>query len=179
MSSLHVVTAFDVTASVDAESRTIEGLAVPYGLVGRPGGAFTGTPVEFAPGSFARSLNARADKVRLIVDHDRSRPIGRLVSFEERPEGLHTVWKVASTPAGDHVLAEAADGIRDGLSVGADVVTHTRLADRVQVTEARLIEVSMVAFPAFDSARVSRVAAAEPVPGRDPRSLRLRLTLEN
>ena len=178
MSTLHIVTAFETTASVDLESRTITGIAVPYNVTGSPGGSFR-SPLEFAPGAFSRSLAARAHRVRLIVDHDRSRPIGKLLDFEESPQGLTTRWKIASTPAGDQMLAEAADGIRDGLSVGADVIQHEVARDRVRVTEAKLIEVSLVAFPAFDAARVTRVAAHLIPAGRDPRTLRLRMTLEN
>jgi uncharacterized protein len=179
MSTLHVVTAFDTTATVDREARTIEGLAVPYGITARPGGSLR-RPVEFARGSFDRTLKARADKVRLIVEHDQSRPVGKLIAYEDTAEGLLTTWRIASTSAGDQILAEAGEGIRDGLSVGADVIARTEHPDRVLITEAKLVEVSVVAFPAFDSARVSRVAAQDQhLTGRDPRALRLRLILEN
>lgn len=178
MSELELVTAYELTASVDVEARTIEGIAVPYDVVGTPGGSLR-QPVRFARGSFARSLAARADRVRLVTDHDRNRPIGKLVDFEDTPTGLFTRWRIARTAGGDQVLIEAADGIRDGLSVGAEIISHDRGPDAVTVTEAKLIEVSLVAFPAYDAARITRVAATETPAGRDPRTMRLRLTLEN
>lgn len=172
--------AADVTATADTDTRTISGLAVPYGGPGLPGGAFRGRPVVFAAGALTRSLEERASKLRLIVDHDHTRAVGRLTAWADQPDGLHTTWKVARTPAGDAVLAEAADGIRDGLSIGADVIRYTERGDTVEVTEARLLEVSLVAFPAFDTARVTDVAAQHDTahtPGVDPRVLRYRLNL--
>ena len=171
-----IITAYDVTATADVEARTITGLAVPYGVPGRPGGDVSG-PVVFAAGSLSRSLTERGDRIRLVVDHDRTRAVGRLVSWDDTAEGLHTAWKIARTPAGDAVLAEAADGVRDGLSVGAEVIRSAPRNGVIEVTEARLVETSLVAFPAFDSARVSRVAATTTSPGRDPRFLRLRLMI--
>ena len=171
-----LLTAFEVAAaSADVESRTISGVALPYGVPGNPGGA--SGPVVFAAGSLSRSLSERANRVRLVVDHDRSRPIGRLLSFEDSVEGLSTLWKVARTPAGDDALAEAADGVRDGLSVGVEVIRSLPRDGVLEVVEARLVETSLVAFPAYESARVQRVAASESR-GRDPRVLRLLLNLK-
>jgi HK97 family phage prohead protease len=159
---------------VDAESRTIRGLAVPWDQPGHPGGS-GGRPVVFTAECLTRSLQERGHRVRLLLDHDASRPIGRLVEWSSQPEGLLTVWRIARTPTGDAALAEAAEGIRDGLSVGVDVLRTSARRDALEVLEARCTEVSLVSFPAFDAARVSSVAASESIPGRDPRILRLRL----
>lgn len=178
MNSLTVV-AFEVPTSTEVDSRTITGVAVPYDTSGRPGGTFAGIPVSFAPGSLSKSISERGNKVRLIVDHDRTRPIGKLVAHSDTAEGLETSWRIARTPAGDSVLAEAADGIRDGLSIGVDVLEHEVDGDSIRVTEARLVEVSLVAFPAYDSARVADVAATEVPRGIDPRIVRYKLNLRS
>lgn len=170
-----LITAYDLTATADPEARTITGTAVPYGVPGNPGGV--SGPVVFLAGSLARSLDERSHRVRLVVDHDRTRPVGRLESFQDTPAGLITTWKIASTAAGDAVLTEAAEGIRDGLSVGAEVIRSSPRGGALEIVEARLVETSLVALPAFDSARVSRVAATQTTPGRDPRTLRLRLSI--
>jgi HK97 family phage prohead protease len=172
-------TASDITASTDLETRIIEGIAVPYNEQGLPGGAFAGTPVMFRPGALTRSLNERSGKVKLIVDHDRTRPIGRLTKFTDTPTGLNAKFTIARTPAGDAVLAEAADGVRDSFSVGVAVLDHTVTATGIEVIEARLEEVSLVSFPAFAGATVDRVAATEQAPARgtDPRVIRLRHNL--
>lgn len=163
--------------TANAESRVIEGTAVTYGTTGTPGGEFAGRRMSFAPGAFGRSLRARADKVRLLVQHDHAHPIGKLVDWQDTGDGLFTSWKIASTTAGDQALVEASEGIRDGLSVGAEVITHKNVGNTIHVTEARLLEVSLVTVPAFDDARVTRVAASHH-DGLDPRSLRLSLILK-
>lgn len=174
-----IFTAFDsadLTASID--TRTIEGTAIRYDEPGKPGGSFGGKATYFHPESLTRSLNARSDKVRLLVQHDQTRPVGRLVEFANTDVGLTTRWKIANTPAGDVALAEAADGVRDGLSVGVEVIDFTERSDAWIINEAKLVEVSLVAFPAYDSARVTRVAASQTFEtGRDPRIVRLNLLL--
>lgn len=177
MSLIHTsLDAPSLTASAD--SRTIEGIAVVYDGPGSPSGMFGGRTVSFAPGSLDRSLKARASKVRLLVQHDMAHPIGRLTSWVNKPDGLFTTWRIASTPAGDSALVEASEGIRDGLSVGVEVLRYDQTRGTIRVTEGRLLEVSLVSIPAFDDARVSRVAASHHLPGRDPRSLRLSLLLK-
>jgi HK97 family phage prohead protease len=105
--------------------------------------------------------------------------VGRLVEWSEDEAGLSTSWRLANTPAADAVLAEAADGVRDGLSVGVEVIRSAPRGGVLEVLEGKLVEVSLVAFPAYEAARVERVAASDSptIPGRDPRTLRLRLTL--
>lgn len=160
------------------ESRTIEGQAVPYNDPGRPATSLGGRGMVFLQGSLDRSLTQRADKIRLLVQHDQAHPIGRLVDWRNTDEGLSTTWKIASTPAGDLALTEASQGVRDGLSVGVEILEYEERNDYVNVIEAKLLEVSLVSLPAYDRARVHRVAASLPQQGRDPRALRLHLLLK-
>jgi hypothetical protein len=55
---------------------------------------------------------------------------------------------------------EAADGLRDGISVGANIIEHTVKDGNIVVTSAELVEVSLVTNPAFAEARVTQVAAS-------------------
>ncbi len=175
-----IIASFDEAPSVVAavESRTITGQAVPYNDPGRPASSLGGRGMVFLHGSLDRSLQARADKVRLLVQHDATHPVGRLVDWRNTDQGLDTTWKVASTPAGDLALAEASEGVRDGLSVGVEILDYEERDGYVNVLEAKLLEVSLVSLPAYDRARVHRVAASHPLPGRDPRALRLHLILK-
>jgi HK97 family phage major capsid protein len=68
--------------------------------------------------------------------------------------------KISQTTAGSDVLVEAADGLRDGISVGANIIKHTDRDGQIIVTSAELVEVSLVTSPAFDAARVTQVAAS-------------------
>ena len=177
---IHTVASFDTSPAVTAavESRTITGQAVPYNDPGTPASSLGGRGMVFLQGSLDRSLQARSDKVRLLVQHDAAHPIGRLMDWRNTDEGLDTTWKVASTPAGDLALTEASQGVRDGLSVGVEILDYEERDGYVNVVEAKLLEVSLVSLPAYDRARVHRVAASHHQPGRDPRALRLRLLLK-
>jgi HK97 family phage major capsid protein len=68
--------------------------------------------------------------------------------------------KISQTTAGSDVLVEAADGLRDGISVGANIIEHTVKDGNIVVTSAELVEVSLVTSPAFASAKVTQVAAS-------------------
>lgn len=138
----------------DAESRTISGLIVPFDSVGN---ASVGGAVKFERGSLDTS-----QPVKLLLEHERRRPIGKMIEATETDEGIFARFKIATTNAGTDGLIEAAEGLRDGLSVGAIVDAYTVDPDGTKrVTAARLAEVSLVTDPAFSEARVTKVAASE------------------
>jgi HK97 family phage prohead protease len=147
--------------------RELVGLAAPYGTVGRTSAG----PVMFQRGAF--DPDARPP---LFRDHDRTRPIGVVVALEDTPAGLVARCKVSRTPAGDEALELAADGALTGLSVGVEVVAGDLVpaeldgtaGDVLLVTAARFRELSLVAFPAFDTATVHQVAAMIPNTQEEP-----------
>lgn len=148
-----------VTAS--PSERVIEGLCVPYGPVGNSSlGAIT-----FAQGSLTF---AEVGRVKLLFQHDPKVSLGYALSLEERPDGLWGRFSVAEGADGDKALVEAAQGSRDGLSVGVllDEEVLAEIVDKwidgdTSATEAsgRLLEVSQVSIPAFDDARIPSSAA--------------------
>ena len=143
----------DVTAA-DTGRRTIVGTVAPFGAVGNTSLG----PVSFAPGS----IRASGD-VKLLLEHDGRRPIGRATSFQETPDALLGTFRIAQTTVGTDALVEASEGLRGGLSVGAAIREHTiDEAGTMIVTAADLIEVSLVTTPAFSQAQVSTVAASTP-----------------
>lgn len=150
--------------SVDRESRTIEGLALPYGRVAAKGGL----RFRFAPGSIRWSDVGR---VKLLRDHDPAQPLGRAVDLSDGPAGLYVKFRVARGPEGDRALELAEDGVLDGLSVGVDFDAQADAepdpADRsvLVVRRADLREVSLTPMPSFDDARVTSVAASLTAPG--------------
>lgn len=143
-----------VTAA-DTESRTIAGRVVTFGEQGNTSAG----PVVFAPGSIAVPEDPGA--VRLQREHDHTAPLGRGLAFTESEAGIDGEFRVAATAAGNDALVEAAEGLRDGLSVGVDVKAHSMKGGVMHVTAAELVEVSLVTFPAIASARVEKVAASE------------------
>jgi HK97 family phage prohead protease len=139
-----------ITAA-DAKTRTIYGQIVPFGAVG----STSLGPVIFEAGSLHIGEN-----VKVLLEHDGRRPVGKLVSHSANPAGIMGEMKISQTTAGSDVLVEAADGLRDGISVGANIIEHTIKDGQIIVSSAELVEVSLVTSPAFDAARVTKVAAS-------------------
>ena len=139
-----------VTAA-DSDSRTISGTIVTWNEQGRTSAGLT----KFAKNSIALK------SVKLFLEHDRTKPIGKVLSYDETEKGIQAVFKIGKTSAGSDALVEAAEGLRDGFSVGI-MVDEYEIKDGVMViTASTLDEVSLVESPAIDSARVSEVAASD------------------
>ena len=143
-----------VTAeNVDMETRTITGIAAVYGSTGR---------TSAGPTIIQAGAVTVPDRVVMLVNHDENRPIGRLVESQSTDMELLAKFRIAATGDGDTALLEAAEGIRDGLSVGLEVESHEQDdAGNLVVTAGTLREISLVTFPAFTEARVTDVAASE------------------
>ena len=151
--------------AADAARRTITGLVVPWGAYAQ---VSTGQTVAFARGSLSLS-----DRSKLVLDHDPSQPVAVFQSSTDTDEGLEATWRVPAGDRGDQILAEASDGLRDGLSVAADVTTSDDRDEGTWVTQARGRHVALLSEPAFDAARVTQVAATAPTitptpPGEPP-----------
>ena len=139
-----------ITAA-DSNNRTITGKIVTWN---EEGNTSVGRTV-FA----ANSIELKA--VKLLLEHDRTRPIGKVMEFTETKDGIEATFKIANTMAGEDALVEASEGLRDGFSVGAMINEWTNDKGVMKITSASLEEVSLVTDPAIDSARVSEVAASE------------------
>ena len=137
--------------SSDSESRTITGRVVTWNETGSTSAGLT----TFKPESIATK------NVKLLLEHDRTRPIGKVLSMTATEQGIDATFKIAETTAGNDALVEAATGLRDGFSVGVKVNSHDFVDGVLVVAKGSLDEVSLVSEPAIDSARVSSVAASE------------------
>ena len=139
-----------ITAA-DTKSRTISGRIVTWN---QQGNTSVG-PTVFA----ANSIEMKP--VKLLLEHDRTRPIGKVMEFTDTKDGIEATFKIANTMAGEDALVEATEGLRDGFSVGAQINEWANVNGVMKITSATLEEVSLVTDPAIDSARVSEVAASE------------------
>ncbi len=139
-----------ITAA-DVASRTISGTIVTWN---EQGNTSVG-PTVFAKNSIAMK------NVKLLLEHDRTRPIGKLASYDVTDKGIEAKFVLAKTFSADDALEEAATGLRDGFSVGAMIDEWSNDKGVMKITKASLEEVSLVTDPAIDSARVSEVAASE------------------
>lgn len=140
----------------DADSRTISGDILPFG-VDAPRTSF-GRPVRFSAGCLV--VPQDIGRVKLLVDHDHSQPVGFALSLDQNSNAARASFRVGNGPAGDLALSQAADRLRDGLSVGIDIIAGHDDGDTYVVDQAAINEVSLCAIPAFSDARVTSVTAS-------------------
>lgn len=146
-----------VTFSVDSQRRFVEGVALPYNKVGTK----YGMKFRFRPGSIQYGDVGR---VKHLKDH--ITPVGRALNLTDTRTALKARMSVGRGAAGDELLQQAEDGIYDGFSVGVDFSLDpadgdiTLARDGVyDVHRATLQEITSTYKPAFDDARMTRVAA--------------------
>ena len=143
---------FPITlTAADSKKRTISGKIVSWdeqGMTSAGATIFEKDSIDFSK------------PVKLLLEHDRTRPIGRLMDITADETGIEATFKVAATIAGDDSLLEAAEGLRDGFSVGVKINEWKNEDGVLKIKSSSLQEVSLVTDPAIDSARVSEVAAS-------------------
>ena len=143
----------NVEAVDSGERRIISGKIAPYGEVG-----FTSAgKVVFAEGSISAPEPSR---VKLLMSHDNSKPVGRMQSITSAKDGLYASFKVSASSRGSDAILLAQEQLMDGLSVGVEVTASKPQKDYLLVTAATLREVSLVESAAFASAAVQKIAAA-------------------
>jgi HK97 family phage prohead protease/HK97 family phage major capsid protein len=140
-----------ITAA-DAESRIIAGRIVSWNAEGNTSAGRT----MFKPDSIKMSKNTK-----LVLQHDTTRPLGKLMSFSQDDEGITAEFKIAKTTAGNDALEEAATGLRSDFSVGVDVESWDNSNGVMAISASNLIEVSLVTDGAIPGAEVAKVAAEE------------------
>jgi HK97 family phage prohead protease/HK97 family phage major capsid protein len=140
-----------ITAA-DAESRIIAGRIVSWNAEGNTSAGRT----MFEKDSIKMSKNTK-----LVLQHDTTRPLGKLVSFEQDEMGITAEFKIAKTTAGNDALEEAATGLRSDFSVGVDVEEWDNKDGVMAISASNLIEVSLVTDGAIPGAEVAKVAAVE------------------
>lgn len=151
---MKVSMSLDLVAA-DVESRTITGIIAPFETTGQPNIG----QVQFGKGSL--NIADPAD-VLLFSEHDMTKPLGRLIESTETDTALIGKFKIANTQIGTDHLIEAAEGLRGGLSVGANIKEYTIDDSGIyHITAADVIEISMVTRPAFRDAKIQQVIAAE------------------
>lgn len=155
MDGLLIASAADTeVALTETEERGIYGTA----LVFNANGVSSAGPTRFMPGSLV--LPEELSRVKLLLDHDATAPLGVLSSAELTDERFNARFRVAEGDQGDELLAQAKDGRRDGLSVGCHIEDWHMDGQTIVITKATLHEVSMVSIPAFSDSRITEVYAS-------------------
>ena len=149
-------------AAGDNPTRTITGVAVPYGETAI---VSDGTAVQILKG--ALPVEGKAPK--LFMYHDSSQPVGLVTERVDTEEGMMFAARISATAAGDEALTLALDGVLDSVSVG---INPTRFSydeeGTMIVTAAEWLELSLVPIPAFAGAVIENVLASAQEPDTEP-----------
>ena len=153
---VNVPITLDAAASEDAP-KTITGIAVPWAPVSAT--VMDGTKVSFARGAFDLSMKSP----KLLENHDMSALRGIVSSLADMPEGLGFTATFAKTGAAADAIELVKAGAYDSVSVGAVPTKFKYDKNGVMVvSKADLVEISLVAQPAFKDAVITEIAASEP-----------------
>jgi HK97 family phage prohead protease len=141
----------EITAA-DTNKRTISGKIVTWDEQGSTSAGMT---------VFEKDSIDFSKPVKLLLEHERTKPLGKLIDITATDTGLEATFRLAKTFSADDALEEAATGLRDGFSVGVKINEWKNEEGVLRIQSSTLQEVSLVTDPAIDSARVAEVAASE------------------
>ena len=141
----------EITAA-DTNKRTISGKIVTWDEEGSTSAGLT---------VFEKDSIDFSKPVKLLLEHQTTKPLGKLIDITATDSGLEATFRLAKTFRADDALEEAATGLRDGFSVGVKINEWKNEEGVLRIKSSTLQEVSLVTDPAIDSARVAEVAASE------------------
>lgn len=141
-------------ALAENETRTLEGLAVPYER-----------ETKLAPGYYetiardAYQPDGGVGSIKLLWRHGEVIGAGTAVSG---PDGVPIQARISQTSAGDDAYQLLKDGVVDSLSIGFIPLEYEETWDDDQNLHVRqkkidIKEVSLVPWPAYDDAKVTKV----------------------
>jgi HK97 family phage prohead protease len=106
------------------------------------------------------AFNTAQKPAKLIENHDLTQLRGVVDTLVDGDAGLEFEATLADTRASRDAVALLKAGAYDAVSVGANPTKFTTDAEGVMtVTEATLVELSLVAVPAFSEAVITEIAA--------------------
>lgn len=113
-----------------------------------------------SPNAFDSTLSGDPSKVKMLWMHNSSRPVGVWNRIDKDEFGLITEGSLLlDVQDGRDARAHAKAGTVDGLSVG--FIPKTERFDKTLnanvIEDVKLLEISLVTFPANDLARISHV----------------------
>ena len=137
------------------------------------------------PGAFTRAL-AEGQDVRALIDHDSGRIIGRTkngtLELREDAKGLHSRITLPDTQDGRDLSVLIERGDLDAMSFGfmvkGDRWEKQEGRNTRHITDVDLMDVSVVAFPAYPDATVALRSMPDDEQG-DNRRLRFDLLLKS
>jgi HK97 family phage prohead protease len=145
----------DFAKSEEDAPASISGIAVPWAPVTAT--VLGGQRVAFERGAF--DINQKAAK--LIEGHDLTQLRGTVNALADFEEGLGFTATFAKTRASADAVELIRSGAYDAVSVGAEVQEsyYDKELKATVVTRASLVELSLVAVPAFSGAEIRDLVA--------------------
>lgn len=134
------------------EERTLTARAVPYGEATN---LFGDLWERFEPNALEESSLG----VKLRLEHDET--IGVITGFENRKDGAYITARISDTVAGRDAYTLLKDGALKSVSIGfrsdPETMEIIETKERTEIVHhrAKLLEVSLVAFPAYENAAVT------------------------
>ena len=156
----HKASKFTVKESND-DDRTIKGYASVFGNLDSDmdvikKGAFNKSVKEWGPEG--------KDRIKLVAQHDISRPVAKITILKEDSNGLYMEAKFGNHRDGQDYYAMAKDGIINEFSVGfVPVEKEDNEKGGYDISSIKLYEVSMVTIAANEEAVVTEVKEANPL----------------
>jgi uncharacterized protein len=151
---------FSAEVKLDYEGRTIEGYAAAFNNVDLVNDIIH-------PNAFAKTLQERGTRIKLLWQHDTKTPLGRVLEMNEDGKGLFFKAVISDTEIGRDALALLRDGAIDGMSIGYDPVVHdySKIDGKTvrNLREIKLYEISLCTLQANPEAQVTALKEqAEP-----------------
>jgi hypothetical protein len=151
-------------AQVNPSARTISGLVIPWGEYGD-----TSVGRVIARSAAAVRVPEDLTRIKLVAtspsDHfaGQRSVVGYATAAQATDQGLHMTFSVGRTPEGDRALLEASEHLADAFSVE---LTDLQL-NGDEIADSLLSAVAQLGVPAFASARVTSVTAAQHTPTQE------------
>lgn len=146
----------------DDEKGILHGLAVPYNTITE---LWEGFSEEIRPEAFDGTLADGNSDIFAFFGHDSNKIIGRnkngTLKLDNQEDGLYFEIIPPNTETGREALELVENGYLDGVSIGfvPEEDSFSSRDDGGQhrvITECQLLEVSLVAMPAYGSTKVSK-----------------------
>jgi uncharacterized protein len=115
------------------------------------------------PGAFTKTLAEKGGQVPLLMGHDSKLPIG-LARLTDSPEGLMVRGELVLEADGSRsAYALLKKGVIRGLSIGYDTI-QAKVVDGIRkLSELKLWEISLTAFPMNPEAMITSVKGGDQI----------------
>lgn len=97
------------------------------------------------PGAFARTLNAQGPdspqpRIKHILNHDVTKPLGKLLVLREDSKGLYYESQIGTHALGKDFLLQVESGLITEHSIGFKTIKEDRKSDANYISEIKLFE---------------------------------------